>query len=46
MILETERLFLRELTPADCGALLLVLGDAENMQRYRERCFGRTMLTT
>ena len=33
-ILETERLFLREMTPDDYDALYAVLGDAEIMQHY------------
>ena len=34
MILETSRLFLREMTPADFDTLWAVLGDAENMKHY------------
>ena len=34
MILETERLYLRELTEDDCGALFLVLGDRGIMRYY------------
>ena len=34
MILQTERLFLREMTPADFEALYAVLADPENMQHY------------
>ncbi|MEH1926401.1 GNAT family N-acetyltransferase [Nostoc sp.] len=34
MILETQRLFLREMTLSDLDALLLVLGDAESMRYY------------
>ncbi len=33
-ILETERLFLREMTPDDLDALCAVLGDSENMRHY------------
>ena len=34
MRIETERLFLREMTEADYGALAAVLGDPENMRYY------------
>ncbi len=34
IILETERLILRELEPADAGELSKVLSDAESMQHY------------
>ena len=34
MILETDRLLLREMTLSDLDALLLVLGDAESMRYY------------
>ncbi len=34
MILETQRLFLREMMLSDLDALLLVLGDAESMRYY------------
>lgn len=34
MILETERLFLREMTPEDADALALVLSDPESMKFY------------
>lgn len=34
MILETERLFLREMTEQDFEALYRILGDAENMKHY------------
>jgi [ribosomal protein S5]-alanine N-acetyltransferase len=40
MRLETERLVLREMTPADAPALEAVLGDAENMRWY-PRAFSR-----
>ncbi|MBN3959048.1 GNAT family N-acetyltransferase [Nostoc sp. NMS8] len=43
MILETQRLFLREMTPSDLDALLLVLGDAESM-RYYPKPFDREMV--
>ncbi|MEH2177722.1 GNAT family N-acetyltransferase [Nostoc sp.] len=40
MILETQRLLLREMTLSDLDALLLVLGDAESM-RYYPKPFDR-----
>ncbi|MFN6481559.1 MULTISPECIES: GNAT family N-acetyltransferase [unclassified Nostoc] len=43
MILETQRLFLREMTLSDLDALLLVLGDAESM-RYYPKPFDREMV--
>lgn len=38
MILETDRLILREMVPGDCGALCAVLADLDNM-RYYPRAF-------
>ena len=38
MILETDRLILREMVPGDCGALCAVLADPDNM-RYYPRAF-------
>ncbi|MEI1376874.1 hypothetical protein PQG02_18005 [Nostoc sp. UHCC 0926] len=35
MILETDRLLLRQMTLSDLDALLLVLGDAESMRPLR-----------
>lgn len=43
MILETQRLFLREMTLSDLDALLLVLGDTESM-RYYPKPFDREMV--
>jgi RimJ/RimL family protein N-acetyltransferase len=43
MILETQRLFLREMTLSDLDALLVVLGDAESM-RYYPKPFDREMV--
>ncbi|MEH2288994.1 GNAT family N-acetyltransferase [Nostoc sp.] len=43
MILETQRLLLREMTLSDLNALLLVLGDAESM-RYYPKPFDREMV--
>ncbi|MEH2411509.1 GNAT family N-acetyltransferase [Nostoc sp.] len=43
MILETDRLLLREITLFDLDALLLVLGDTESM-RYYPKPFDREMV--
>ncbi|MEH2040818.1 GNAT family N-acetyltransferase [Nostoc sp.] len=43
MILETQRLLLREMTLSDLDALLLVLGDAKSM-RYYPKPFDREMV--
>ncbi|MHC5597906.1 MAG: GNAT family N-acetyltransferase [Nostoc sp.] len=43
MILETDRLLLREMSLSDLDALLLVLGDAESM-RYYPKPFDREMV--
>ncbi|MEH2009005.1 GNAT family N-acetyltransferase [Nostoc sp.] len=43
MILETQRLLLREMTLSDLDALLLVLGDTESM-RYYPKPFDREMV--
>ncbi|MEH2090569.1 GNAT family N-acetyltransferase [Nostoc sp.] len=43
MILETQRLLLREMTLSDLDALLLVLGDADSM-RYYPKPFDREMV--
>ena len=43
MILETDRLLLREMMLSDLDALLLVLGDAESM-RYYPKPFDREMV--
>ncbi len=34
-MIETERLYLREMTDGDLDALYQVLGDADNMKHYR-----------
>lgn len=45
MILETERLYLREMEQSDFEALCKILQDEDTMylQEWRSECFWRTM---